>query len=308
MDRTVVTLFGPTASGKTALAIHLAQELNGVIINADSRQLYKHMPIIVAMPSPEEFAAAEHRLFNFLEPNEKISSEKYTQLVKAEVEDIWAQGKLPIICGGTGFYIKNLEEGISPVPALHGDMLNKLNQRAESEGSQALHTELQRLDPTIAEKLSPNDTQRVIRALGVCLQTGQKMSDLQKPPKTGGLDATFIKIALNPKRDWLYERIHKRFDIMMDEGLLAEVKNLKRMGFKNSDHAISSCGVKEFFKYIDHVWSLDDAKSAMLQSTRNYAKRQFTWLRGQYGADLLYENADEGRQAVAEISKRVVKS
>ncbi|MFT7143961.1 MAG: tRNA dimethylallyltransferase [Alphaproteobacteria bacterium] len=301
MSRHVITIFGPTASGKTALSIFLANKLNGVIINADSRQVYKNMPIITAMPSQAEFEAADHRLFNFLEVDEKISSDVYTNLAKAEIEKIWAEGKLPILCGGTGFYLKNLEQGISPVPALAPALFDLLNKRVENEGAEALHAELALVDPIMAQKLAPGDSQRVSRALGVFMQTGQPMSTLQALPKEGGLDAKFIKIALNPNREWLYARIHKRYDVMESMGLLAEIKNLKNAGYNNDAHGIQSCGVKDLFNFVDGNCTHEEAKNALLQSTRNYAKRQLTWIKGQYNADMVFTNTAEGENAIAEI-------
>tara|TARA_R110000868_G_scaffold189695_1_gene432874 strand:+ start:59616 stop:60542 length:927 start_codon:yes stop_codon:yes gene_type:complete len=301
MSKSIITIFGPTASGKTSLAIYLAQKLNGVIVNADSRQVYKNMPIITAMPSKEEFAAADHRLFDFLEIDEKISVEKYVQLAKAEVEKIWRDGKLPILCGGTGFYLKTLEEGISPVPSLPEDLFNDLNTRLETEGLAPLYDELKNVDLEIADKLKAGDTQRILRALGVWLHTGQPMSKLQKLPKSGGLDARFVKLAISPEREWLYNRIHKRYDVMENMGLVDEVKNVRAMGYTTESHAVQSCGVKDYYNFLDGHITLDEAKTALLQSTRNYAKRQFTWIRGQYNADLTFTTSAQGEKSVMEI-------
>lgn len=265
------------------------------------------MPIITAMPTAEEFASADHRLFDFLEPSEKITVDKYVGLVKVEMEKIWAEGKLPILCGGTGFYLKVLEEGIAPVPALDEALLEKLTSRAKQEGSENLHLELAEVDPKMAEKLKPHDTQRLIRALGVYVQTGKKMSDWQKMPKEGALDASVLKLALNPEREWLYNRIHKRYDVMVDMGLMEEVSSLLSHGFTEKDHAINSCGAKEFFAYKKGSISEIEAKESMLQSTRNYAKRQFTWLKGQYNADMMFESVADAQKALPEIERFINK-
>lgn len=306
MPRNVITIFGPTASGKTSLAIFLARQCNGVIVNADSRQVYKNMPIITAMPSKEEFAAADHRLFDFLEVDDKISSDVYTSMAKVEIEKIWAEGKLPILCGGTGFYLKNLEEGVSPIPSISPELFDILNLRIKNEGSEILHKELALVDPVSAEKIKVGDSQRVSRALGVYLQTGKAISKFQALPKTGGLDANFVKLAINPDREWLYDRIHKRYDVMTEAGLLNEVELLKSDGYGYDAHGIQSCGIKDFFNYLDGDLTLENAKKNLLQRTRNYAKRQFTWLKRQYNADFIFKNSTEAEDSLDEIKKRLV--
>ncbi len=307
-NRKAIFLFGPTASGKTSLAIFLAQKLNGVIINADSRQVYKGMPIITAMPTADEFAAADHRLFNFLNLNEKITVEKYVNLVKAEMLDIWSQGQLPILCGGTGFYMKVLEEGIAPLPALNEDVLNTLNKQSLEMGTPCLHQQLATVDPVMAAKLKENDTQRVVRALGVYQQTQKTMSEWQKMPKQGGLDAQILRLALNPDRAWLYNRIHKRYDVMVEMGLMDEIKLLINKDVNTCAHALQSCGAKDLLAYQKGEITEAQAKESILQSTRNYAKRQFTWLKGQYNADLIFESVADAQNQLGQICNFVNKS
>tara|TARA_A200000113_G_scaffold173019_2_gene158035 strand:- start:494 stop:1432 length:939 start_codon:yes stop_codon:yes gene_type:complete len=307
-NKKAIFLFGPTASGKTSLAILLANKFNGVVVNADSRQVYTKMPIITAMPTNEEFEAADHRLFNFLNPSKKITVDMYAGLAKAEMEKIWAEGKLPIICGGTGFYLKVLEEGIAPVPALDEKLFDELNQKARLEGSEVLHAELQKIDPEMAGKLKVADTQRIVRALGVYKQTGKTMSAWQKMPKEGGVKADILKIALNPEREWLYDRIHKRYDVMVEMGLMDEINLLLKEGFNEKDHAIQSCGAKELLAYQKGEITETEAKQAILQSTRNYAKRQITWLKGQFKAHHVYESVAHAQNAMGEIENFVNKN
>lgn len=308
MSQSCVFIFGPTASGKTSLAIFLAQKLNGVIINADSRQVYTKMPIITAMPSEDEFIQAEHRLFNFLEPAEKITVDKYIHLAKKEINKVLQNGKLPIICGGTGFYLKILEEGISPIPVLEDNLLSLLNKRTQLEGIENLHRELYTLDAEMAKKLSPNDSQRIVRALGVCIQTGQTMTAWQNKPKEGGLNTQILKIALNPERDWLYNRIHKRYDIMLKMGLMHEMESLLKEGYNENTHSIQSCGAKELLAYLQGEITENKAKEALLQSTRNYAKRQFTWLKGQFKPDMVFESVAHAQNALSEIEQNLNKN
>lgn len=277
-------------------------------MNADSRQVYTKMPIITAMPTADEFNAADHRLFNFLEPHEKITVDLYANLAKAEMEKVWSEGKLPIICGGTGFYLKVLEQGIAPVPALNQETLNELNQTAQSHGSEVLYQELQKVDPEIASKLKVADTQRIIRALGVFKQTGQKMSVWQQMPNEGAVDADILKIALHPNREWLYNRIHKRYDVMVEMGLMSEIESLLKEGFTENDHAIQSCGAKELLAYQKGEITEQQAKQAILQSTRNYAKRQITWLKGQYKGHHVYESVAQAQNALNEIEHFINKN
>jgi tRNA dimethylallyltransferase len=308
LKRQCIFLFGPTGSGKTSLSIFLAQKLNGVIINADSRQVYREMPILTAMPTQEEFNSADHRLFEFLEPCEKITVDKYSHLAKEEIEKIWDVGQLPIVCGGTGFYLKVLEEGIAPIPVLEKVHLDVLNEQAQVYGSEKLYRKLQEVDPLITLKLKPHDTQRVIRALGVYMQTGKTMTFWQEKPKKGGIDSNVLKIALNPEREWLYDRIHDRYQLMLDMGLMDEIKLLLDKGIEGSMHALQSCGAKDLIAY--HYGDITEnmAKEALLQSTRNYAKRQFTWLKGQFNPDIVFESVAHAQNALDEIKVNLNKN
>ncbi len=297
-----ITVFGPTASGKTGMSIGLANTFNGSIINADSRQVYKRMPIITAMPSDEEFAAAEHRLFNFLEPDEPFDVNQYIELATHEAGDLWRQGKVPIFVGGTGFYLQGLEEGISPIPVSDPSIREALMAEVEKVGIEQLHQKLQQVDPKLAETLHATDTQRVLRGLEVFEATGKPLSQWQKQPKAGALDCRFIKIAIIPPREVLYERIHKRFDIMLEEGLVDEMKALKAKGYSPNLSSMTSLGVQEFFSYLDGNMSFEDACGKTLQYMRNYAKRQCTWLRNQYNADIVLEKGD-AQTACAAVEK-----
>jgi len=304
----VITLFGPTASGKTALAILLAQKLNGVIVNADSRQFYKHMSIIVAMPSEEEFSAAPHMLFNMLDPAEKLSVTQYVSMVRDAVDNILSQGKLPIICGGTGFYLKALMDGISNIPSTDQTVLARLGMEFPASNPSNLWDAVNKVDAPSAARLNVNDRQRLLRALCVFDQTGTALSVYQSRPLEGALDVDFISLALNPPRDVLRSRIDLRFDIMMKAGLVNEVENLKELGYTADDHGMQSVGVREFFSYIEGKLALDEAKNLMLNQTKQYAKRQSTWLRNQYPALLVFESCEEGIASLASIQKLLTKS
>ncbi len=290
-----ITLFGPTASGKTALAIHLATALNGVIINADSRQVYTHMDIITAMPTDEEFKAAPHRLFQYINPNTPFSAGHYLKEATKAAAEIIADGKCPIFVGGTGFYLKTLTDGISPIPEVPANILNTYNHRLKTEGAEALHAALTKVDPNIANNIETNDSQRIFRALTVWEFTKKPLSEWQKAPREGALPYAFHKLALLPARETVYSRIHQRFDIMMNAGLIDEMKNLHNMGFSENLPALKSLGIPEFFKWINEQTTFEEVKKHFLQTQRNYAKRQFTWAKNQYKADFELTKPHAGR-------------
>lgn len=302
--KNALIIFGPTASGKTSLGINLAQELNGVIINADSRQIYQEMPIITAMPTAEEFDAAEHLLFDFLKPGEPFSVDQYIGKAKEAISNVTARGKLPIFVGGTGFYLKVLTDGISPVPPIPPVLVESLTAQAETEGTPSLHAQLQKVDPVLAKRLEANDMQRVIRGLAVYQHTKKTLSSYQQLPAEKPFpDINFIKIALIPPRETLYKRIHDRFDVMVQDGVLEEAKMLYDKGYRFDNQALTSLGLKELFHYLDGKIDLETAKEKTLQQMRNYAKRQTTWLRNQYHAKITLEDGKNGDFAMKEVKK-----
>ena len=282
-----IMIFGPTASGKTALAIKLAQQHDAVIINGDSRQLYKYMPILTAMPSEEEFSQAPHYLYDFLEPEEKFSAVDYLERVKDTLNLPEVKNKTVIISGGTGMYLKVILEGISPVPKISDGVVKLLTMRAENEGIETLYDELLEVDSELAHQLPSTDTQRIIRGLSVYEETGMPLSEYQKIPPSGGLEMEFHKIAINPDREELYQRINQRFTQMLENGLLGEISKLKDQGYKVDCPGLSSLGVKELYAHLDGELTLEQASEKICQQTRRYAKRQLTWLRGHYHADEL---------------------
>lgn len=300
----MLVVFGPTASGKTGLGVKLAQAFNGVVINADSRQIYRQMPIITAMPTPEEQAAAPHLLYDFLEPDAPYSAKHYISDATNAVQHVQAQGKLPIVLGGTGFYIKTLLEGLSPVPDVHAETVQALNKRAEEEGIAPLYAELKRCDPETAAEVKPADAQRIIRALSVYETTGKPLSYYQKLPKQDALSVTPYYIALNPERERLIARINKRFDIMLEEGLEQEIRALYDKGYDCTLPSLTSIGVPIFFDSFEGRTTWQNACDVTCTHMRQYAKRQRTWFRNQYPADIVLENADTEWHRVEEAVSR----
>ena len=280
----VVVIFGPTASGKTARALVMAERLGGEVINADSRQVYKHMPILTACPSTEEYVKARHHLFEFLEPGEKIHAAGWAELAAVAIEDILARGKVPIVVGGTGFYLKTLMEGVSEIPDVPDEVVG------EFAGIDAplLHERLQEVDPLLAGKLKPGDTQRIVRGLSVWRHTGIALSDWQTGEKKG-LPYSFEKLAVSLPRDVLYARIGKRWETMVAAGVVDEATALRDEGFTLNMAGMDCLGMAELFAYLDGKMTLDEVGEVVVRGTRQYAKRQITWLRHSYGADRVLE-------------------
>lgn len=303
MTYNAIMIFGPTASGKTGLAIELAKSLNGVVINADSRQIYKHMPIITAMPSAEEFAAAPHELFDFLEPSAPFSVTDYLEAARGVAAEVVAQGKVPIFCGGTGFYLKVLEEGISPIPDVDDTIVQKLVASEKEEGIEDLYKALQIVDPELAATLKPADSQRIMRGLAVFEQTGKKLSGFQKEAKENSLGLNFLKIAIDRPREETYDRINQRFELMMQEGLEEELRALKEQGYTTDMPALTSLGIPEFYSYLEGDMPLEKVAELIKQQTRRYAKRQYTWLRHQFKADVLLHEISSAK--VQELLQQV---
>ncbi|MBE9555600.1 MAG: tRNA (adenosine(37)-N6)-dimethylallyltransferase MiaA [Proteobacteria bacterium] len=282
----VLIVAGPTASGKSGLALAIAVEFDGVVINADSMQVYSELRVLTARPSPEDEARAPHRLYGVLPASEVCSAGRWRDMALAEIESAHAVGKLPIVCGGTGLYLKALTEGLSPMPDVPDDIRERVRARLTAEGAETLHRELSARDPAISKRLEPADGQRIVRALEVLEATGRPLSEWQADPAPGppaGL--RFATILLTPPREELYARCDLRLEAMLDEGALDEVRRLNAMGLAPDLPATRALGVKAFSDYLAEYITLEQALTDAQQSTRNYAKRQFTWFRHKIVAD-----------------------
>lgn len=282
MSRPVVIVAGPTASGKSALALDMAVEFSGTVINADSMQVYRELRILTARPSADDEARAPHRLFGILAATERCSAGRWLKLAVAEIETAWAEGRLPIVVGGTGLYLKALMEGLStlpPVPEAARLSAVDLHRRLGGEG---LRLELARLDPAAAARLRPSDTQRLVRAYAVAAATGKSLSQWQAenrphPP----LDARFFVLALLPPREELYAEIEARFDRMIEAGALGEIEAMEKLPLDPSLPAARALGVAELGRALRGETSLETALREAKRKSRHYAKRQLTWLRTQ---------------------------
>ncbi|MGB0892824.1 MAG: tRNA (adenosine(37)-N6)-dimethylallyltransferase MiaA [Parashewanella sp.] len=287
-------LMGPTASGKTALAIELVQKHNCEIISVDSALIYRGMDIGTAKPDAEELAVAPHRLIDILDPVESYSAADFRRDALKAIEEILAKGKTPLLVGGTMLYFKALLEGLSPLPNAVPEIREQIQQQADELGWQVMHDKLREIDPVSAERIHPNDPQRLSRALEVFRVSGKSLTELTKV-KAEPLPYQFIQFAIAPKeRKVLHELIEKRFNIMIEQGFIDEVAQLKQRDDLHIDLPSIRCvGYRQCWQYLDGEFGYEDMVEKVVAATRQLAKRQLTWLRGWEELHWL-ESADEG--------------
>lgn len=270
----MILIAGPTASGKSALALALAQQIGGVIVNADSAQIYRDLRILSAAPSDEERQSADHRLYGVRDGAFPCSAAEWAELARREIAQIHSMGRTPILVGGTGLYLRTLLDGIAPVPAI--DPAVRTRVRAASVEANGI--QLESLDPAAAKRLDACDTARINRALEVILSTGRTLAEWQKQ-REGGIEGAISlrPLILLPPRKWLYARCDERFAQMIDKGAVGEVEALLARKLNPNLPVMRAIGVPELSSYLLGSASLDDATAAGRQATRRYAKRQYTW-------------------------------
>ncbi len=278
----LVAVVGPTASGKTDIAIDIAMKFGGEIVSMDSMQIYKYMDIGTAKPDEDEMRGIPHHMLSCVLPGEAFTANDYVAKAKAIIKDIYKRAKLPVICGGTGLYLNSLLYNYNmSEAAFDNELRESLYKEAEANGNDALWEKLKTLDPKSAEEIHPNNLKRVVRALEICILTGRSRSEqLTKEPES---DYDFVVIGMNREREYLYERINKRVDIMLQKGLEAEVKRLSDEGYlkRNGEltQAGEAIGYKEMLEYIEGRVSLEEAVERIKMNSRRYAKRQITWFK-----------------------------
>ena len=282
MDRKpLIRLAGPTAVGKTSLSIRLAKETRGEIISADSMQVYRHMDIGSAKITKEEMGGVPHYLVDVLEPEEEFNVVRFQQMAKEAAERIWKKGKIPLVVGGTGFYIQALLYDID-FTENDGDesYRRQLEQKAsDEEGASELYEMLKTVDPKAAQEIHPRNIKRVIRALEFYHQTGKKISEHNETQRQKESPYHYAYFVLTDERSRLYERIDQRVDLMMEEGLLDEVCYLKERGVRKDSTAMQGLGYKELYEYLEGRYPLDEAVRIIKRDTRHFAKRQLTWFK-----------------------------
>ena len=280
MKQPLIVLTGPTAVGKTSLSISLAKAVNGEIISADSMQVYKKMDIGSAKIRPEEMQGIPHYLVDVLEPEEEFHIVKFQQMAKKAMEDIYSRGKIPILVGGTGFYIQAVTKDIDFTEAQQeNDYRKELEALAEEKGGEHLHEMLRKVDPVSADAIHAHNVKRVIRALEFYHQNGSPISAHNEEQKQHESPYNLAYFVLNMPRELLYERIDLRVDQMMKEGLLEEVARLKEEGCHRGMVSMQGLGYKEILAYLDGEYPLEEAVRVLKRDTRHFAKRQLTWFR-----------------------------
>ena len=276
----MIILAGPTAVGKTAASIRLAKAVGGEIISADSMQVYRHMDIGSAKIRPEEMEGVPHYLVDVLEPEEDFNVVRFQQMAKAAAEEIYARGRIPIAAGGTGFYIQALLYDID-FTENDGDssFRRELEKTAEEKGGEYLHALLQEADLEAALQIHPHNIKRMIRALEFHHQTGGKISEHNETEREKESPYNFAYFVLTDDRSRLYDRIDRRVDLMMEEGLLDEVRFLKERGVRRDSTAMQGLGYKELYAFLDGEYPLEEAVRIIKRDTRHFAKRQLTWFK-----------------------------
>jgi len=296
----VVVVTGPTASGKSALALALAEQRGGPVINADAMQTYDAFPILTAQPTVEERARAPHRLYGVLPLSETLSAAHWRTLAEAEIAKCRDEGRLPILCGGSGLYLRALMQGFSAIPAVPAEVRDRANNDWLAMGADAFRARLADCDPAIVARLKPGDRQRHVRAWEVLIASGRPLSHWQA---VEGKPAPwrFATILLAPDRAWLRRRIETRFDAMVKAGVLAEVRAVFDRKPDPKWPGLKAHGAPELFRHFRGDLDLDEARRIAIDHTRQYAKRQMTWFRHQMTPDLVEDPASN--QALGRAEK-----
>jgi tRNA dimethylallyltransferase len=295
----IIVVVGPTASGKTKLAIELAQQLDGEIISADSRQIYKKLNIGTGKPTLEQLRQVKHHLVSIVEPEQAVTAEAYSHMAEQALQQIQNDHKKCFLVGGTGLWIRSFVDGLAPVPPADPELRNELKQRAADEGIDNLYAQLKQLDPETAAMLFPADRIRVVRALEICLLTGQKASKLRQL-KSSRPPLTTHWFGLSQPREELYSRAETKIDLWLEQGWLEEVKVLLQSGLSEEAPAMQAIGYAHLAKHLKGECSLERATELIKRDTRRYIKRQLTWFRADKRIHWL-----DSKETVAEIRQKV---
>lgn len=275
----VVVIVGPTATGKTHLGLEVASQFNGEIINADALQVYRDFDIGTAKPTPQEQARTPHHLIDILGAEEAYSAGHFSRLARDAIQDIRTRGRLPLVVGGSGLYIRALLQGISPLPAIDPAVRSQLGDQLNLNGLESLYVELERLDPLTAARLQPTDKQRVLRALEVLHSTGKQLSTWIREKPFGVQKVAACQIGLTLPRGILYDRIAARVGAMVEDGWLTEIQGILSSGAHLSDPAFQALGYRQLASHLLGKTSLSEALEETIRATRRFAKRQMTWFR-----------------------------
>ena len=302
----IICIAGPTASGKTALAVELAKELNGEVISCDSMQIYKRMDIGTAKPTMEERQGIVHHMLDVAEPEEEFSVSKYCEMATPILDDIISRGKTAIIAGGTGLYLDSLIKGNDFAPIPSTGVREQLEEKAAKVGFEAMRSELLTIDPEAAERL--RDTRRVIRALEVFYETGETITAHNKrtsqiPPKYTPL---WLGLDYTSRKD-LYDRINLRVSLMLEMGLIQEIENLLDSGIPEKCTAMQAIGYKEFIAALNGECTIEEAADSVRQSSRRYAKRQLTWFRRNQNIHWLLRDGNQTGEEILAQARQIIR-
>ena len=302
-----VMICGPTAAGKSALALALAERLGGVIINADSMQLYADLRVLTARPDDAEEVRAPHRLYGVIDGGERASVASWLAMAAHEVAMARKAGRLPILIGGTGLYFHAAMHGLAPVPEIPPDIHASCIADHAARGGAAFRKDLFKLDPALAAQLHDGDSQRLVRAMGVVRATGRPLSAWQSDPHEGAVVGHPVRIAMMPPRDELYDRINRRFAAMMEEGAVSEVAILAARQLDPSLPVMKAIGVREIMAF--QLGDIDEAEAVNLatRDSRRYAKRQMTWIRNNFHAEMVLEKkfSERNMQEIFSILSKI---
>ena len=291
----LVAIVGPTASGKSALGVWLAERLDGEVVACDSTQLYRGFDIGTAKPSEAERRGVRHHLLDVLEAGEEATAGGYRERAIAVLEELRARRKLPIFTVGTGLYLRTLLEGLADVPQRSEELRERLRASAAEHGPGYLHRVLRKMDSVSAEKIAAADGQKLIRAIEVCLLTKKPLSEVHREGRRPLQGWRAVKIGLAPEREKLYERVHARTEAMLAAGWMEEVKRLLESGVAENAKGFDFIGYRELRAVVRGEMRLEEARTAIQQATRRYAKRQMTWFRRESGVEWLDGFGDEAR-------------
>ena len=304
----VIVIFAPTASGKTALTRELFSPqgshfiLNAEVVSADSQAVYREMDIGTAKPTKEFCKEIPHHLIDILNPDQQFNVSDFVDAADAACKDIFFRGKIPVVCGGTGFYIRNFLYGVPPTPVSDEKIRNELKNRIEKEGNLALYQELQKIDPESAAKIHVNDSYRICRALEVFYISGNTRTSYQIEQKFRE-KYDFLFIVLQPEREVLYERIRQRVDIMFDDGLEEEVRTLISKGYNRETPGLKAIGYSEWFE----SEKLDEIREAIKHHSTKYAKKQYTYIRDIPGSQIIdFAASEDNYRVISDIIKKFV--
>jgi len=296
----VIVVTGPTASGKSALALALAERRGGTVINADAMQTYDAFPILTAQPTEEERGRASHALYGVLSLGEIVSAASWRTLASAAIDRTLKEGRVPILCGGSGLYLRTLMQGIAPIPDAPPELREQANADWVALGAEAFRERLAVHDPAIVARLKPGDRQRHVRAWEVFQATGRPLS-LWQAGEAAAAPWRFATVLLSPERAWLRERIERRFDVMLGQGVEAEVRAVFERHPDPAWPGLKAHGAPEFFRHFREELTLSEVRRTAIDHTRQYAKRQMTWFRHQMTPDLVLDSRAD--QALGQIEK-----